>query len=351
MNKLNFFSEGNSIIHYDLENDKEKYYSNKLNMIDKNVDQINYFYKEINKKNKQITELKSIIATLKKAQETLLLEIKTLQNKIPIYSNRNKNKNTTPRCRNNGQEQILLSRIKKLQNENNKLKMRINKSEEKENLFYNNINNKLKKAERDIQILSFENKNNNNIILAIQNFLFNINDKINSENQSLIFDLSLIDKNTFIQNLQILESNIINKINQLHNIGNICLYNSRNSNKKKIQEINYDSYDKNNNINNNIINGSNEKKIKNLKKILKQNKEMNKTINYLNSHNKKNVNKIKFGLIYNTIFDREKNKNNKPFKAYSIRNNYFKELSINDDIHFGNQSTDTNGGRNDFKKK
>ena len=72
MNKLNFFSEGNSIIHYDLENDKEKYYSNKLNMIDKNADQINYFYKEINKKNKQITELKSIIATLKKAQETLL---------------------------------------------------------------------------------------------------------------------------------------------------------------------------------------------------------------------------------------------------------------------------------------
>ena len=75
--------------------------------------------------------------------------------------------------------------------------MKINKNEEKENIFYNNINNKLLKAERDIQLLSFENKNNNNIILAIQNFLFNISDKINTEKQTLVFDLSISESSSF----------------------------------------------------------------------------------------------------------------------------------------------------------
>jgi hypothetical protein len=341
MNKLNFVSEGNSIIHYDLEKENEKFYASELNIINNsNTEQINYFYKEINKKNKQITELKSIISTLKKSQETLLYEIKSLQNKIPSY----KNNVSQQESKNGGQEKILLSKIKKLQNENTKLKMRINKSQEKENLFYNNINNKLLKAERDIQILSFENKSNNNIILAIQNFLFNVSDKINSENNSLIFDLSLIDNNTFIRNLQILEANILNKINQLNNIGNICLSSSRKSNTIMPDEI--DNCKKNNYTINE--NENNDKKFKNLKKMIKPKKEMN-TINYLYSHNRKRENRMGIGTLYNTLF--EKNKNNRPLRIYNLRNNYFKELGLNDDIRFNNKSSNANGGRNNHKKK
>ena len=59
------------------------------------------------------------------------------------------------------QDQYFISKIGKLQNENDKLKLRINKIEEKENKFIYNLNNKIKEAERDIKILSFENKNNN----------------------------------------------------------------------------------------------------------------------------------------------------------------------------------------------
>ncbi len=348
MNKPNFISEGNSLIHYEIENDKENYFNSELNILNKNnTEQMNYFYKEINKKNKQIIELKSIISTLKKSQETLLYEIKSLQNQIPSYSNKSKNYLNQLESKNNGQEQILLSKIKKLQNENTKLKMRINKSEEKENIFYNNINNKLLQAERDIQILSFENKNNNNIILAVQNFLFNVNDKINSKSQSLLFDLSLIDNTTFIQNLQILELNIINKINQLNNIGNICLHNSsRNSNTKIKEDI--DKCKKNNNT---IEANCNDKKIKNLKKILKQKKEMN-TIDYLNSNinNRKREHLRGVGTFYNNFF--EKDKNNKPLKVFSFRNNYFKELGLCDDIGYNNnKSSNANGGRNNNKKK
>ena len=232
---MNFVSEGNSIVNYDIENEKEKYYNN-------HIDDINYYFSEINKKNKQIIELKSVINDLKLTQEKLLNEVRVLQRKSSNYSSKNKDK--ILENKNVEKEQVLLSKLKKLQNENNKLKMKINKNEEKENIFYNNINNKLLKAERDIQLLSFENKNNNNIILAIQNFLFNINDKINSQKQTLIFDLSIIDSNTFIHNLQILESNIITKIDQLNNIGNICLFSSRNHNKGTLFDIDYDNINK-----------------------------------------------------------------------------------------------------------
>ena len=334
MNKLNFLSEGNSMVSFDLDNEKENYYSKKLSNIKRNTDDINYYYSEINIKNKQINELKSIILNMKNNQEKLFYEVKSLQEYIPNFSPENKNKTKTHK--NTGKEEVLLSKIKKLQIENMKLKIRLNKNEEKENIFYNSINNKLLKAERDIQLLSFENKNNNNLILAIQNFLFNINDKINSDNQALIFDLSLIDNNTFIHNLQILESKIINKLNQLNNIGNMCLYtNSRNSTKRDLYDLDDNLYNLNHyTINDNIDNiGNKLKNLKNFKNILK-NKNGMKTINYLNSQINKNKKKIKYGFLYNNYFDEKKPKNGKPLKAYSLKNNNFKEINGNDDINF-----------------
>ena len=346
MIKYNFLSEGNSIINYDIEREKEK-----ENYYEKRVDDINYCYSQISKKNKQIIEYKNIIANLQSTQEKLLRDIQTLQKKTSNSSiNKPKNKISEIKKEFN-QEQILLSKIKKLQNENTNLKMRINKSEEKENIFYENINNKLIKAERDIELLSLENKNNNNIILAIQNFLFNINEKLNSESQALIFDLSLIDNNTFIHNLQILESNIINKINQLNNIGNICLYNSRNYDKRKLYDFEGDTYIKNHYTIGG--GGTSDTKIKNIKKNLKHRNQIKpmKTINYINSQNIKNK---KFGLFYNNYFT-EKQKDFKPMKAYSLRNDYLKDIGINDDICFENKENKINNmgnnGRTDDSKQ
>ena len=340
MNKLNVVSEGNNIITNDDENKKDNYYySHKYIKENKNDDDIYYYYSEINKKNKQIIELKSIISNMKNNEEKLFSEVKSLQSYIP---NSTKNNNLTKTQKRIEQEQILLEKIKKLQNENMKLRTRINKSEEKKNIFFNNINNKLLKAERDIQLLSFENKSNNNLILAIQNFLFNISNKINSKKQTLIFDLSIIDNNTFIHNLQILEANIINKINQLNNIGNMCLNNSRNyfkHNMNYTHDNNFDTY--NNNNNRYTINEYNNNKIKNLKKVLKNKYEM-KTINYLNSNNKKIQKKLSFKLFYNNFLDGEKNKDGKPLKAYKLSNNTFKGISGNGDICFENSNNKIN---------
>ena len=319
---MNFYSERNSMYFHEIENEEDNRHTN----------DIKYCYSEINRKNKKILELKSIISNLKSTQETLLNEIISLQNKD---TSKTKKKDTSQN--NNEQELILLSKIKKLENENSKLKMRINKSEEKEKIFYNNINNKLLKAERDIELLSFENKNNNNIILAIQNFLFNISDKINTEKQTLIFDLSLIDNNTFIHNLQILELNILKKIKQLNNIGNMCLNNSRNNYKEKIKDIEADNYyRKHNTI---IINNDkdNNNKIKNIKKMAKF-KNRIKTINYINSQNQKGKAELGFGLFYNNFFNSKKHKNIKPLKAYGLENNFLNKIGINDDIIIENKS-------------
>jgi len=338
---MNFLSEGNSITN-DIESEKEteNYDTKNSDKIDTNTnaESINYFYLEINKKNKQITELKSIISNLKKVQDKLQNENKLLQKKI-----RPSSKESCPK----EQKQFLISKIKSLENENSTLKRRINNSEEKESIFYKNINSKLLKAERDIKILSFENKNNNNILLAIQNFLFNITEKFYSNNQSLIFDLSLVDNSTFIRNLQILEANIINNLNHLNNIGNICLCNnhSRNKSIKTIDDINYN---KNNHTNIN----NDDKKMKNIKRILKHKKSL-KSFNYLNlndEHNKKNKNHMSFGCLYSNYYEGENQKNDKPMKAYYFKNNYNnKEFGLNDDICFDNKVNKINSYLSSFK--
>ena len=339
---MNFLSEGNSITScIESEKETENYSSKKSDKIDTNTnaESINYFYLEINKKNKQITELKSIISNLKKAQDKLINENKLLQKKIHPSS-----KDSCPK----DQKQFLISKIKSLQNENSTLKRRINNSEEKDNIFYKNINNKLLKAERDIKILSFENKNNNNILLAIQNFLFNITEKFYSKNQNLVFDLSLVDNNTFIRNLQILEANIVNNLNQLNNIGNICLCNNHNSRNKSIKTIDDINYNKNNHTN---IISNDEKKMKNIKRILKHKKSL-KSFNYLNlndEHNKKNKNYMSYGCLYSNYYEGENQKNDKPMKAYYFKNNYNREFSLNDDICYDNKTQKINNYLNSYK--
>ena len=303
---MNFLSEGNSITSViESEKETENYSSKRADKIDTNTnaESINYFYLEINKKNKQITDLKSIISNLKKAQEKLINENKLLQKKIHPSSKDSCVKD---------QKQFL-------------------------------------KAERDIKILSFENKNNNNILLAIQNFLFNITEKFYSKNQNLIFDLSLVDNNTFIRNLQILEANIINNLNQLNNIGNICLCNNQSRNKsiKTIDDINY-----NKNNHTNIINDD-DKKMKNIKRILKHKKSL-KSFNYLNlndAHNKKNKNYMSYGCLYSNYYEGENQKNDKPMKAYYFKNNYNRESSINDDISYENKTQKINNYLSSYKNR
>ena len=274
---------------------------------------------------------------MNKVQDKLINDNRLLQKKVHPSSKESGAKE---------QKQFLISKIKSLQSENSTLKRRINNSEEKDNIFYKNINSKLLKAERDIKILSAENKNNNKILLAIQNFLFNITEKFYSSNQTLVFDLSLVDNNTFIRNLQALEVNIINGLNQLNNIGNICLCNnhSRNKSIKTIDDINFD---KNNytNINND------DKKMKNIKRVLKRKKSL-KSFNYLNLNepqNKNSKNRMSYGCLYSNYYESENQKNDRPMKAYYFKNNFNKEFNLNDDICYDKKTNHINNYLSSFQ--
>ena len=67
-----------------------------------------------------------------------------------------------------------------------------------------------------------------------------------------------------------------------------------------------------------------------------------KTINYLNSNNKKIQKKLGFKLFYNNFLDGEKNKDGKPLKAYKLSNNNFKGINENGDICFENSNKKNN---------
>ena len=188
--------------------------------------QINYYYLEINKKNKRITELKRIISELTGNKDDKLNQ-EISSKKYAEKNNQDKNFDSESLFAFNSQKSELFLKINKLEKENSFLRQKINKKQKKEELLYEQINEKLLKAENDIKILSNENINNNNILLAVQNFLFNVCEVVfpnhkNKTDNEILFDLSLIDTNTFINNLQILESQI-NKFFELKKVGNICL--------------------------------------------------------------------------------------------------------------------------------
>ena len=121
----------------------------------------------------------------------------------------------------------------------------------------------------------------------------------------------------------------------------MCLNNSRNYFKHNINYTHDNNFDTYNNNNRYTINEYNNNKIKNLKKVLKNKYEM-KTINYLNSNNKKIQKKLSFKLFYNNFLDGEKNKDGKPLKAYKLSNNTFKGISGNGDICFENSNNKIN---------
>lgn len=282
-----------------------------------NEEQINHFYIELNQKNKKILELKSRINSLLNSENNLLKEISILKAKNQGANSTEENTNNKENCNinninnrnNNKNENQLLSLIKNLEEENSLLKVKLNNCKEKENMFNQIINTKLHQAEKELKTLSSININQSNILLALQNFLFNINDKIGN-NQELIFDLSIVDNKTFLKNLQTLEKNINNKIiknNIIKTNQDYLSYRlSRNENKDKL--------------------------IKNMMKSkVKTSSSNNKNINYLSTITAKHTHGKNINNFLNTFNISKVKKKEKPFSLYNTNNNTINN-SLNDDI-------------------
>jgi hypothetical protein len=204
--------------------------------LDETCDTVNNFsvyQKELNKKNKQIIELENKIKELmnNNNNNNNCSHISHMTEKSNNQSQIH-NSSYTISFQNNISQNHMISLIQVLQRENDILKSKLNEDQKIEDKFSNTIQFKLLSAKDEIENLKKMNTNKDNIIMAMQNFLNNINKIISNEKINLNFNQ--IDIKTFSNNLKELEQEIISKLHNTHRANKI----PQSSNKNKINKIN-----------------------------------------------------------------------------------------------------------------
>jgi hypothetical protein len=238
----------------------------------KNVEdkeKISYLNRELNRKNVLIKQLQQRILNLIDEKKSFINKINELKNEIYNISikseqNFNENKKIYDKKEN---ELILMI---------NKLKRELYEKEYGENNMNKILKKELIKAKEEINNLKIINNNRDNVLLLIHHFFQNIKNKMNLNYEiHLDFIPYIFDKSSFVNNLNILENEIINKISNNEKKG---------TNKNKEKTIKQ-KYDKNKKISmNNTIKTKREKSL--FMNRFKQ-KEKNKINRNLNSRIKK----------------------------------------------------------------
>ena len=225
----------------------------------KNIDEkekILYLNREINRQNILIKQLHKRISNLIDEKKFLFNEINILKNEINIISIKSeKNFNDNKKIYDK-KENELVQIIKNL-------RQQLYEREYGENNMNKILKKELTKAKEEINNLKIINNNRDNALLLIHHFFQNIKNKLNL-NYEIYLDFIpyIFDKSSFVNNLNILENEIINKISK---------------NEKK--EIINQKYAQNKKVNNT--------------KISKERKEK---ILFLNKPRKKDKNKINLNL-------------------------------------------------------
>ena len=174
--------------------------------------QSNYFYQELDKKNKQIQELKEKVSTL--------LDEKTLLNKT-INDLREKNKqliiseekqNQKFDTSNNNKIKELYQIINIIKQENQILKDKLNNQDNFEKDFNNTVKNKLTQAQRNVDNLSVLNTIKDNIILNYQEFVNKLNEIVGKK-FNFILDFSNDNIETYKKNLNRIQNKVLEHLN------------------------------------------------------------------------------------------------------------------------------------------
>ena len=166
-----------------------------------------YYYKELEKKNKYISELKNRINKLLDEKLSLHNEIEELKNKNFQNSQYKNNENNQMNQSNN--ENKLYKIINNLQNENQNIKNILNKKNDINNNFNSTYFSKLNNYQKEIDNLRIINAVKDNILNEMENFL-NILNEICGTKLNFILDYSNEDIDVYFKNLKILEKKIIN---------------------------------------------------------------------------------------------------------------------------------------------
>ena len=196
-----------------------------------------YFYKELELKNKHISELQSRINLLLKDKQNLQSQINELKSKNYNISFMTEQESKQSLLHNQQKESQYQSQIQKLMKENNELKQRINKEENTEMNYQNTFTFKLSNAQKEIDNLSVMNTFKDNILYHMQEFYNRLNNLIGVKFQYEL-DYCNDDLNTYMKHLKEIESKVMNQLqfddggahynNNNHN--NTSTYNKVNTN-------------------------------------------------------------------------------------------------------------------------
>ena len=218
----------------------------------KNIDEkekILYLNREINRQNILIKKLQKRISNLIDEKKFLFNKINILKNEINIISIKSeKNFNDNKKIYDK-KENELVQIIKNL-------RQQLYEREYGENNMNKILKKELTKAKEEINNLKIINNNRDNALLLIHHFFQNIKNKLNL-NYEIYLDFIpyIFDKSSFVNNLNILENEIINKI-------------SKNEKKKIINQ----KYAQNKKVNNTKISKERKEKILFLNKLRKKDK-------------------------------------------------------------------------------
>ena len=140
--------------------------------------QSTYFYKELDKKNKHIEDLKIRISTLLDEKNILNKRIQDLIEKNHQLSVMNEQENRKLDFETNNRMNELYETIKILKQENQIINEKLNKKDDFETNFNNTITNKLTQAQRKVDSLSVLNTIKDNIINEYQDFINELNEMV-----------------------------------------------------------------------------------------------------------------------------------------------------------------------------
>ena len=177
-----------------------------------------YFYKELDLKNQNISELKRRINELLNDKALMQKHINALQNRNYASHTQCEQNEISLRKEHEAEQTTLMNRINVLEKENTFLKQKLNKKETIENSLNDTIEHKLHKQEKQITNLNHLNQLKDKILFQMQNFYNKLNHIVNAEtfrNNSYIkeLDYKADDINEYFSKLNEIEYKVLLQMN------------------------------------------------------------------------------------------------------------------------------------------
>ena len=217
-----------------------------MNNLNFESSQSSYFYRELEKKNKQITEMQKRINNLIDEKNSLQITIQNLKTENYDLGITNEKENNQMNFEYQNKINQLYQIINYLQNENTLLKNEVNKKDKIEQNYNNTFLKKLNQSRREIDNLSVMNSIKDTILRELQDFVNELNDNIGNK-LNCELDFNNDDLNTFKYNLEQIKNKIYSEFSN-NTINGNNNFNKENNNLNKEINLNNNNSNKINNI-------------------------------------------------------------------------------------------------------